>query len=125
MPDYAEAAEELHKKGKLIGCHFDGNNEPIMELIAKTPLDYIEAYDPLISPPMETALRYFSGKVIWINWPSGWHLSNREEAAAKTRGLLQEVKGAPGFIIGVTEDIPPDNVFTILQGIADGIGGGA
>jgi hypothetical protein len=121
MPHYAEAAEILHKKGKLIGCHFDGKNAPIMDLIAKTALDYIEAYDPQISPPMTEALRDLAGKTLWINWPSAWHLSSRKAAEFHTRELLQEVKGYPRFLIGVTEDIPPEQLYTILAGIMDGI----
>jgi len=44
LPHYNEAAEILHKKGKLIGCHFDADNTPIMDAIGETDLDYIEAY---------------------------------------------------------------------------------
>jgi hypothetical protein len=121
MPNYAEAAEILHKKGKLIGCHFDGKNSSIMDLIAKTDLDYIEAYDPQISPSITEALKVFAGKALWINWPSAWHLSNQKEAEAHTRELLQEAKGYPCFLIGVTEDIPPGHLYTILTGIMDGI----
>jgi hypothetical protein len=121
IPHYAEAAEILHKKGKLIGCHFDGKNASIMDLIAKTELDYIEAYDPQISPPITDALRIFTGKALWINWPSAWHLSNRKEAEIHTRELLQEANGYPSFLIGVTEDIPPGQLHAILAGIMDGI----
>jgi hypothetical protein len=121
MPYYAEAAEILHGKGKLIGCHFDGKNAPIMDLIAKTDLDYIEAYDPQISPSITEALKVFAGKALWINWPSAWHLSNRKEAEIHTRELLREVKDYPRFLIGVTEDMPPERLQTILAGIMDGI----
>lgn len=121
MPHYEEAAEYLHKAGKLIGCHFDSDNTPIMDLIAKTPLDYIEAYDPGISPPIGEALKCFGDKAVWINWPSAWHLCGREAAAERTAGLIAETNGSERFIIGVTEDIPPDRFFAILQGIMDGI----
>jgi hypothetical protein len=46
VPHYKEAAEIMHARGKLLGCHLDGRNTPIMDAVAKTGLDYIEAYDP-------------------------------------------------------------------------------
>ena len=121
MPHYEEAAEHMHKAGKLIGCHLDADNRPIMDLIAKTSLDYIEAYDPGISPSVSVAIECFGDKAIWINWPSAWHLSTREEAASKTIQLITETNGFPKFLIAVTEDIPPDNQFAIMHGILDGI----
>lgn len=121
MPHYREAADLLHAEGKLIGCHFDGDNATIMDLIARTPLDYIEAYDPGISPPVRQALEMFKGKALWINFPSAWHLYEREEVADLTRGLLAEVAGHPRFLLGVTEDIPADRLYTVLFGITDGI----
>jgi hypothetical protein len=121
MPHYAEAAEILHKKNKLLGCHFDADNTPIMDLIGKTALDYIEAYDPGMSPPITEALKIFNGKAIWINWPSAWHMSSKQEAENRTYKLLQEVNGYPRFLLGVTEDIAPKQVYTILFGIMAGI----
>ena len=44
LPHYNEAAEALHKTGTLIGTHLDADNTLIMELVARTSLDYIEAY---------------------------------------------------------------------------------
>lgn len=121
MPHYEEAAEYLHKTGKLIGSHFDSDNTPIMDLIAKTHLDYIEAYDPGISPSVGAAIKCFGDKAIWINWPSAWHLCSREEAAKKTAELITETNGFPKFIIAITEDIPPDRQFSVMHGILDGI----
>ena len=55
VPNYNEAAEMLHKKGKLIGTHLDGDNTLIMSAVAKTKLDYIEAYDAGIGPSVKEA----------------------------------------------------------------------
>ena len=46
LPHYAEAAEVMHRHGKLIGCHFDANCRILAEAIAGTDLDYIEAFTP-------------------------------------------------------------------------------
>ncbi len=106
MPNYEEAAEILHKKGKLIGSHFDDNNGPIMDEIAATPLDYIEAYDPGISPPLPEAFRKFKDKAIWINWPSAWHNEEPDKAYQLTADLLKEHQSGQKLLIAVTENMP-------------------
>ncbi|MPN01679.1 hypothetical protein SDC9_148890 [bioreactor metagenome] len=106
MPNYNEAAEILHKKGKLIGTHLDDNNETIMEEIASTSLDYIEAYDPVFSPSLSNAFAQFGGKAIWINWPSAWHAESAERAEQLTTELLASVKSSDKLLIAVTENMP-------------------
>jgi len=108
LPNYEEAAEMLHKNGKLIGCHFDADNTLIMDDIADTTLDYIEAYDPGISPPVDQALNLWHDKVLWINWPSSWHLHSVKEVYEDTVRLIQKAGDKGRFIIGITEDVPEE-----------------
>lgn len=123
---YNEAAEILHKKGKLIGCHMDADNKIIMNSIANTDLDYIEAYDPGISPSVKDARKVFGKKTLWINWPSAWHLNSVENVRKDTIKLIEEARSVHpgdegGFIIGVTEDVPEErwrgNFLAIMDGI--------
>lgn len=120
-PHYNEAAEILHKKGKLIGSHFDADNTLIMDEIARTDLDYIEAYDPGMSPSVKEARRIFKNKALWINWPSAWHLNAKEVVKDKTIELICEAAPGNGFIIGITEDVPEDcwqdNYLAIMDGV--------
>ena len=123
VPHYNEAAEILHKKGKLIGCHLDADNKIIMNAVADTNLDYIEAYDPGISPPVKEARKILGSKVLWINWPSAWHLNSVNDVFKDTIKLIEEAKPGNGFIIGITEDVPEerwkDNFLAIMDGIDD------
>ena len=121
IPDYCEAAEIMHDAGKLIGSHFDGENELIMDLIAKTPLDYIESYDPCCSPGIAEARRIFGRKPLWINWPSAWHYLSPGQIVDKTVGLIREAGDNGGFIIGISEDPPYDRWAEIMTAISDGI----
>lgn len=121
VPCYNEAAEILHKRGKLIGCHFDADNSTIMDLIAGTDLDYIEAYDPGMSPSVSEARRIFKNKVLWINWPSSYHLNTAEEVTAITVKLIKEAEPCHGFIIGITEDVPEERWQTNFKAIMNGI----
>ena len=41
IPCYNEAADILHRKGKLLGCHFDGNCRELAQDIADSQLDYV------------------------------------------------------------------------------------
>ena len=118
IPNYNEAAEALHRKGKLIGTHLDADNTIIMEDIPKTELDYIEAYDPGSSPSVAVALKSFSDKVLWINWPSACHLSSKDEILKKTIHMIEEARPGNRFIIGITEDMPPqlrDDIMTYIM----------
>ncbi|HBN85162.1 MAG TPA: hypothetical protein DDZ89_15115 [Clostridiales bacterium] len=123
VPHYNEAAEALHKKGKLLGTHLDADNSIIMNSIAKTGLDYIEAYDAGISPSVKEARKYWPDKVLWLNWPSAWHLEPMEKIKPLTKGLIDEAHPGDGFIIGITEDVPVDrivpNMFEIMNGIEE------
>lgn len=121
IPHYNEAAEILHKKGKLIGCHFDADNAPIMNAIAGTGLDYIEAYDAGISPSVKEARKVWPGKVLWLNWPSAWHLHPIEEVHRDTVRLIEEAAPGNGFIIGITEDVPEERWQKNFTAIMDAI----
>jgi hypothetical protein len=121
IPNYQEAAEVLHKKGKLIGSHFDADNTLIMEDIGDTPLDYIEAYDPGISPPVDQAMNLWSDKILWINWPSSWHLHSLKEVYEDTVNLIQTAGDKGHFIIGITEDVPEDKWQGNYNAIMDAI----
>lgn len=121
MPNYEEAAEALHKKGKLIGCHYDADNTTIMDDIGRTPLDYIEAYDPGISPPVDEAMSMWPDKVLWINWPSSWHLRSVERVYEDTLMLIKQAGNKGRFLIGITEDIPEDLWQANYKAIMDAI----
>jgi hypothetical protein len=123
LQHYNEAAEVLHKRGTLIGTHLDADNTPIMDLVAETDLDYIEAYDPGMSPSVKGARAAWPGKALWINYPSAWHLRPPQGVYDGTVQLIREAAPGDGFIIGITEDLPEgrwsDNLPAIAQAIDD------
>jgi hypothetical protein len=121
VPNYNEAAEVLHKKGKLIGSHFDANNTLIMDAIGKTDLDYIEAFDPGMGPSVKEAQKAWPNKVLWINWPSSSHVLTTEEIRTITIKLIEEAPSGKNFIIGITEDVPEDRWQMNFSAIMDGI----
>jgi hypothetical protein len=122
MPRYAEAADILHSRGKILGCHFDGDCREIMKEIGETALDCIEAFSPSDSDlTMKEARLAWPDKIIWINFPSPVHLSSREEIGRTTERIIEEAGSEGRFLIGVTEDPPKDraveNYMVIMEAI--------
>jgi hypothetical protein len=122
VPCYNRAADVFHENGKLLGTHLDADNTPIMDLIGNTRLDYIEAYDPSISPSLRIAKEKFKDKLLWINWPSGEHYRKTDEIAEITRALVKDYGADSGLLVAITEDLPKGRWDDIIHAILDGLG---
>jgi len=120
---YNEAAEVMHKHGKLIGCHFDANCRVLAQAIAGTDLDYIEAFTPMPDTDMTLgeARRAWPGKTLWINFPSSLHLSSDEKIREETARMIDDAGSVDGLIFGITENIPPDRWQASCTAIMDGL----
>jgi hypothetical protein len=123
LPHYAEAAEVMHRHGKLIGCHFDANCRILAEVIAGTDLDYIEAFTPSPDTDMGVAeaRAAWPDKVLWINFPSSQHLLDDAEVEAIAFRLAGEAGDPRGFLVGITENIPLDRWQHSCPAIMDGL----
>jgi hypothetical protein len=123
VPHYNEAAEIMHRHGKLIGTHLDGNCKLIAEAVAAADLDYIEAFTP--SPDTDMTLREareaWQDKVLWLNYPSSLHLEPDEKIRSRTVEMLNSLDSIDGIIMGITEDIPEhrwrDSCCAIMDGL--------
>ena len=120
---YNEAAEVMHKQGKLIGCYFDANCRLLSEAIGSTDLDYIEAFTPAPDTDMTLgeARQAWPDKVLWLNFPSSVQLASDEKVEATTVELLEQLDSIDGIIIGITEDIPEDRWRGSCTAIMDGL----
>ena len=123
LPHYDEAAEVMHRHGKLIGCHFDANCKLLSEAIARTNLDYIEAFTPAPDTDMTLAeaRRAWPDKVLWLNFPSSRHLNPDHEIEQITVDLLNEAQTVDGLLMGITEDMPPDRWQNSCRAIMRGL----
>lgn len=121
VPHYNEAAEVLHKKGKLIGVHFDANCKLIAKAISQTKLDYIEAFTPAPGTDMTLAeaRSAWPDKILWINFPSVVHLEPVDEVRRMATELLEQVGSPERFIMGITEDIPENRWRETIPAIID------
>ena len=109
LPHYEECAEVLHKHGKLLGVHLDANNQLFGPSVARSHVDYIEAFTPTPTCDMSVAeaRRLWPGKALWINFPSSLHVYDPAVIDEATCQILQEAAPGDGFLIGITEDVPP------------------
>jgi hypothetical protein len=123
LPHYNEAAEIMHRHGKLVGCHFDDDCRSLATSIAQTDLDYIEAFTP--APDTDMTLREahdaWSGKVLWLNFPSSLHLHSDAEVEQATVALLNELPSCHGLLMGITEDVPAHRWQHSCRAIMDGL----
>jgi hypothetical protein len=88
--------------------HFDGNTAPIADIIAKSAIDCVEAFDPNNDMSVAEARAAWPGKILWINFPSGVHLKSDHEIEQTTRRILREAAPGDRFLVGVTENVPHD-----------------
>jgi hypothetical protein len=125
LPHYQEAAEVFHRHGKLLGAHLDGDNKPWAHLVARSALDYVEAFTPTPNSDMTLAeaLAAWPGKVLWIHFPSAIQLASIARVEEVTRDLIAQAAGSGRLIIGITEDMPEDrwqeNLLAIMRVIND------
>ncbi|MGI6209430.1 MAG: uroporphyrinogen decarboxylase family protein [Anaerolineae bacterium] len=110
LPHYDEASEVLHAQSKLLGVHFDANTGPLAPGIARSKMDYVEAFTPVPTCDMTVreAREAWPNKTLWINFPSSVHLESIQEIEDMTRRILREAAPGDRFLIGITEDVPED-----------------
>lgn len=108
VPRYNEVGAMLHKKGKLLGVHFDGNLQGLIKSIADSELDFMCAFNP--APDGDTSVKEareaWPDKVISINFTSSVHLAEPEAIREHTIELLKQAYPGERFIIGITENVP-------------------
>ncbi|MCC7519674.1 MAG: hypothetical protein IT578_10880 [Verrucomicrobiae bacterium] len=123
LPHYQEAAEAMHRRGKLVGCHLDANCRLLAPLIARSSLDYIEAFTPAPDTDMTLAeaRAAWPDKVLWINFPSSVHLRPDSEVEQTAFRLADEAGRSEGFLMGITEDIPANRWQASCRAIMDGL----
>jgi len=71
MPVYEQQGTTLHEYGKLMAVHMDGRLKILKDLIAKTPVDIVEAFHPppMGDVPIGEALTTWPDKAIWVGFP--------------------------------------------------------
>ena len=127
LPCWKAYADGLHSAGKKMGSHLDGPNALLLDIVREAGLDYIEAFTP---PPdcdvtVEQARREWPGKTLWCNFPPSVHLQDAARIRKAAGEILRQAGDRKGFMLGITEDVPPDRSYESFSAILDVLQDGA
>ncbi|MGQ9781278.1 MAG: hypothetical protein ACUVQ8_03340 [Nitrososphaeria archaeon] len=122
LPTYEKCSKILHSKGRLLDVHMDGKLKSLLELIAESKVDIVEAFTPppMGDLPIETALQLWKDKIIWINFPSTISTAMGPRPSSVKEYLLQLLeKTIPGnriMLIASTENfVPEENIIAMAE----------
>jgi hypothetical protein len=123
MPHFEAEAAIMHGIGKTTLNHMDGMLKSLVDVIARCPVDVIEAFNALDGNVTLTRAREaWSNKALSINFPSSVHLAPPERIRQTTIDILRDVAPGNGFIVGITENVPHhviDRSFTVIAETLD------
>lgn len=122
MPEYEKMARICHEHGKLLASHMDGRVGVLKDLIARTPIDIIEALHP---PPMGDlsigeALGLWKDKVIWVGFPASVYTMGPKTTKKHALSLLRDtVPGERLCIEMSTENIVSNENLRMLTSVLE------
>jgi hypothetical protein len=108
LPSYQRRTERLHKAGKFVHAHFDGDTKPLLPFLKETGLDGIEAITPV--PQGDVTLEEAKGGlgddlflldgIPAVIFDEHWPAEMVEEYARKCIELF-----APKLVLGISDEI--------------------
>ncbi len=115
-PFYREAAELLHRNGKLMAAHCDGDMRKLLVQLANCGLDVAEAITPapMTSIDLRQARELWDGKVaMWGGIPAILltETFSDEEFESYVVDLFRAVAPGDRFILGFGDNAPTDALF--------------
>ncbi len=123
-PFHRQAAEILHRGGKLVATHGDGEMKRLLELLIETDVDVVESITP---EPMTTiSMRHL--RELWADGPAIWGgLSAiiftptfaNDAFRRYVDDLLETMAGHPRFILGFGDNVPTDAIFERVEYVAE------
>jgi len=123
LSSYQRYSELLHRQGKKVGSHTDGNLKPLLKLLADSGLDVCESFSPapLTECTLEQALdAWKNGPLIWGGIPSPILEERTDENEFKdyVQYVLESVGNQP-IILGVGDMVLDNNMIDRVEYIAN------
>jgi len=122
MPEYEKMAKIFHEHGKLLAVHMDGRVGVLKDLIARTPIDIIEALHPppMGDLPIGEALSLWKDKVIWVGFPGSVYALGPEATKRHALNLLREIVPGERLCIEMsTENIVSNENLLMLTSVLE------
>ena len=122
VPCYQRYADILHRQGKQLGSHTDGNLKTLVQLLPGSGLDVCESFTPapVTDCTFEEAWQAWeNGPLIWGGIPSYFLEARLPEPEFKERmeRLLELVQDRP-IILGIADALMSDNEVERVRWIA-------
>jgi len=124
VPYLRELSDYLHRRGKLVASHTDGDMTNLLHVFPKTGVDIAEALAPapLTTLPLEYAVKAWRGKVkVWGGIPSV--IFNEDVAEETFETFMSQLFGviAPGdgIVLGIGDNAMPQADHRRLRRVAE------
>jgi len=122
MPEYEKKAKVLHEHGKLLAVHMDGRVGVLKDLIAKTPIDIVEALPPppMGDLPIGEALSLWKDKVVWTGFPGSVYILGPEAVKKHALNLLREIGSGDRLVVEMsTENLVSNENLLMLTSVLE------
>lgn len=122
IPEYEKCARVLHEHGKLLAVHMDGRLGVLKDLIARTPIDIIEAFHPapMGDLPISEALSLWKEKVIWVGYPGAVYALGPEAVKKHALELLRSVVPGDRLVMEMsTENLVSNENLLMLASVLE------
>ena len=125
LPVYEYQAEVFHSRGKLIAVHMDGRLNQLKDLIARTPVDIIEAFHPkpMGDLSLSEALVAWRDKAIWIGFPGSIYEAGPDATRDYALDLLKDAGNGERLAIAMsTENLVSNENLLALTSVLEKAG---
>lgn len=124
IPFYQELKEITSARGKILEAHWCGRTENLLPVTPGCGLDVVEAIvtRPMADIELSEALDLLRGEVVLQGGiPSVLVCEQGATPEAFDRYIEETIlpmKGRPGFILGMSDNVPPDADFSRIEAVA-------
>lgn len=125
IPFYREAGKLAAAAGKIFEGHWCGRTENVLPLTPGCGLNCVEAIvtQPMASISLTEALAMLRGEVVLQGGMPSVLVCNEGGTRATFERYLREtilpLRGRRGFILGMSDNVPPNADFARVEAIAD------
>jgi len=125
IPFYQEVKKIASARGKILEGHWCGQTESLLPITPGSGMDVVEAIVtyPMAKVTLAEALDMLKGEVVLqggipsvLVCPEG---GTREDFERYIRETILPLKGREGFILGMSDNVPPNADFTRVERVAE------
>ncbi len=131
LPYYRECKRLMAGSGKLFEAHWCGRTPHLLPLLPQSGLDVVEAVvtEPMAGISLSAALDALDGKVtLQGGIPAVMvcpDITSREQFEEYIERTILPLRGRAGFVLGMSDNVPPNADFARVEAVAKLISEGA